>query len=180
MHRYFCGSFLPFYPAVFRQNGAVATSIRVANHRKRHHMQPKIFKHFRTCSIVLASLLCAASSAAAQNRADADSVLTQSAGQWTASGVSVQSGPFTVDSSHAFTVDIQRQGDQLQITLPADLKLGTGRVYLLARTATGIFRYADGSGRIMEFTLTEPNRASLLITSAGGDGRITWQLTRAR
>src|SRR5262249_11375524 len=130
--------------------------------------------------IVFASLLWAAYSTAAQNRADANSDLNRSAGQWTAPGVCVQSGPFTVDSPHAFTVDIQRQGDQLQATLPGDLKFGTGRVYLLARTATGIFRYADDSGRIMEFTLTGPNRASLLIASAGSDGRITWQLTRAR
>ena len=143
-------------------------------------MQPKIFKHLRTGSIVLASLLCGAYSAAAQNRADGDSDLTRSAGQWTASGVSVQSGGTTIDIPHPFTVDIQWQGDQLQATLPAELKLAPWRVYLLARTATGIFRYADGSGRIVEFSLTGPNRASLLVTSAGGDGRITWQLTRAR
>ena len=143
-------------------------------------MQPKIFKYLRTCSIVIASLLCGAYSAAAQNRADGDSDLTRSAGQWTASGVSVQSGGATIDIPHPFTVDIQRQGDQLHFTFPAQLKLGAGQVYLLARTAAGIFRYADGSGRIVEFTLTGPNRASLLVTSAGGDGRITWELTRAR
>ena len=153
--------------------------ILVATHGKRHHMQPKILKHFRMCSIVFASLLCAVYSAA-QNRADADSDLTQSAGQWTASSVSVQSDRFTVDSPHPFTVDIQRQRDHLQVTLPTEVKFGAGRVYLLARTATGIFRYADDSSRIMEFTLTGPNRASLLMTSAGGDGRITCQLTRAR
>ena len=131
--------------------------------------------HLRTCSLVLTSLLCGAYSVAAQNRAASDSDLTRSVGHWTASGVSFQSG----GAAHPFAVEVQPAGDQLQATLPAELKLAGGQVYLLARAGTGVFRHVDDAGRIVEFTLTGPNRASLLVTGSGGDGRVTWQLTRA-
>jgi hypothetical protein len=62
--------------------------------------------------------------------------------------------------------------------LPAELTLARGSVYVLARTGNGVFRHADEAGRIVEFSLTASNRAALLITGSGGDGRVTWQLSR--
>jgi hypothetical protein len=128
----------------------------------------------RICGLVVACLTCAAGSAAAQNRVSPDSDLARSVGHWVASGVSFQSG----DATHPFAVEVQRVGDQLQATLPVELKLAGGHVYQLARAGTGVFRHVDGVGRIVELTLTGQNRASLLITGSGGDGRVTWQLTR--
>jgi hypothetical protein len=128
----------------------------------------------RTFGHVIACLTCAAVSAAAQNRVSPDSDLTGSVGHWVASGVSFQSG----DATHPFAVEVQRVGEQLQATLPVELKLAGGHVYQLARAGTGVFRHVDGAGRIVELTLTGQNCASLLITGSGGDGRVTWQLTR--
>ena len=132
--------------------------------------------HLRTYSIVLASFVCGAYSAAAQNRAAADSDLARTAGHWVASGVTFQSG----GAAHAFAVDVVRSGEQLQATLPTELKLAGGQTYLLSRAAPGVFRHVDDAGRIVEFTLTGPDRASLLVTGSGGDGRVTWQLTRGK
>ena len=128
----------------------------------------------RTFGHVIACLTCAAVSAAAQNRVSPDSDLTRSVGHWVASGVSFQSG----DARHPFAVEVQRVGDQVQATLPVELKLPGGQVYQLARAGAGVFRHVDGAGRVVELTLTGQNRASLLITGSGGDGRVTWQLTR--
>ena len=128
----------------------------------------------RTYGHVIACLTCAAFPAAAQNRATADSDFIRSVGHWVASGVSFQSG----DATHPFAVEVQRVGDKLQATLPVELKLAGGHVYQLARAGAGVFRHVDGAGRIVELTLTGQNRASLLITGSGGDGRVTWQLTR--
>jgi hypothetical protein len=128
----------------------------------------------RICGLVVACLTSPAGSAAAQNRVSPDSDLARSVGHWVASGVSFQSG----DATHPFAVEVQRVGDQLQATLPVELKLAGGHVYQLARAGTGVFRHVDGAGRIVELTLTGQNRASLLITGSGGDGRVTWQLTR--
>jgi hypothetical protein len=128
----------------------------------------------RTRGLVLACLTCAAVSAAAQKRVSPDSDLARSVGHWVASGVSFQSG----EATHPFAVEVERAGDRLQATLPVELKLPGGHVYQLARAGAGVFRHADGAGRIVEFTLTGQNRASLLITGSGGDGRVTWQLTR--
>jgi len=123
---------------------------------------------------VIACLTCAAVSAAAQNRVSPESDLTRSVGHWVASGVSFQSG----DATHPFAVEVRRVGEQLEATLPVELKLAGGHVYQLARAGAGVFRHVDGDGRIVELTLTGQNRASLLITGSGGDGRVTWQLTR--
>jgi hypothetical protein len=139
-------------------------------------MQTKTLMHLRACSIVVAGLMLGPYSAAAQSRAVADSDLTRSAGQWTASGVTFQSG----GAAHPFAVEVKRVGDQLQATLPAELKLAGGQVYLLARAGRGLFRHVDDAGRVVEFTLTEQNRASFLVTGSGGDGRVMWQLKRAR
>ena len=130
----------------------------------------------RTYSIVLASLLCGASSAAAQNRAAADSALMRSPGHWAASGVTFQSG----GAAHPFAVDVKRAGDQLKVTVPTELKLAGGQAYLLSRVGPGVFRHVDDADRIVEFTLTGPDHASLLVTGSGGDGRVTWQLTRQK
>jgi hypothetical protein len=127
-----------------------------------------------SCGVLAAWLICGASLASAQHRAAADSDLDRGVGHWVASGVSFQSGT----SAHHFTVEVTSVGDQLQATLPAELKLAGGRVYLLARAAGGVFRHADDEGRVVQFSLTGPNRASLLVTGRGGDGRVTWQLTR--
>jgi hypothetical protein len=133
------------------------------------------FARFRTCGIVLGSLIWAAHSAAAQNRAAAEADLTRTTGHWTASGVTFQSG----GAARPFAVELKRVGDQVQATLPAELKLAGGQVYLLGRVGPGVFRHVDDAGRIVEFTLTGQDRASLLVTGSGGDGRVTWQLSRA-
>jgi hypothetical protein len=73
---------------------------------------------------------------------------------------------------------VKRADSRLHVTLPAELKLEGGPVYVLERTSSGVFRHADEAGRIVEFSVTASNRASLLITGSGGDGRVTWQLTR--
>ena len=138
-------------------------------------MQRKTLMHLRTCGIVLGSLIWAAHSAAAQNRAAADSDLTRTTGHWTASGVTFQSD----GAAHQFAVELKRVGDQIQATLPGELKLAGGQAYLLGRVGPGIFRHVDDAGRIVEFTLTGQDRASLLVTGSGGDGRVTWQLSRA-
>ena len=131
--------------------------------------------HARLSSILaLAWLISTVNSASAQGRTAADSDLARSIGHWVATGVSFQSG----NAAHPFAVDVKRAEGQLQITLPAELKLDGGSVYLLARTGNGMFRHADEAGRIVEFSMTAVNRASLLITGTGGDGRITWQLSR--
>jgi len=123
---------------------------------------------------VAASLICTVSSGSAQSRAASDSDLDRSIGHWVATGVSFQSG----NTAHPFAVDVKRADSRLQIALPAELKLEGGPVYMLARTSSGVFRHADEVGRIVEFSVTAGNRASLLITGSGGDGRVTWQLTR--
>lgn len=128
----------------------------------------------RICGLMVACLTCAAVSAAAQKLVSPESDLTRSVGHWVASGVSFQSG----DATHPFAVEVERVGDQLRATLPIELKLAGGHVYQLARAGAGVFRHVDGAGRVVEFTLTGQNRASLLITGSGGDGRVTWQLTR--
>jgi len=137
--------------------------------------QTKTLMHLRTCSLVLGWLTWAAPSAAAQNRTAADSDLTRTTGHWTASGVTFQSG----GAAHPFAVELKRVGDQLRATLPTELNLAAGHVYLLGRVGPGVFRHVDDAGRIVEFTLTGQDRASLLVTGSGGDGRVTWQLSRA-
>src|SRR5437667_11686794 len=129
--------------------------------------------HFRTLLAAL-WLICTVSSAAAQSPAAGDSDLDRSIGHWVATGVSFQSG----NTAHPFAVDVKRADSRLQITLPAELKLERGPVYDLARTSRGVFRHADEAGRSVQFSLTAGDRASLLITGSGGDGRVTWQLTR--
>jgi len=131
--------------------------------------------HLRTCGIMLGWLIWGAHSAAAQNRTAADSDVTRTTGHWTASGVTFQSG----GTAHPFAVELQRVGDQLQATLPPELKLAGGPVYLLGRAGPGVFRHVDDAGRIIQFTLAGPDRASLLVTGSRGDGRVTWQLSRA-
>ncbi len=131
--------------------------------------------HARSSSILVAAwLICTVSSGLAQSRAASDSDLDRSIGHWVATGVSFQSG----NTAHPFAVDVKRADSRLQIALPAELKLEGGPVYMLARTSSGVFRHADEVGRIVEFSVTAGNRASLLITGSGGDGRVTWQLTR--
>jgi len=138
-------------------------------------MQTKTLMHLRTCSLVLGWLTWSAPSAAAQNRTAADSDLTRTTGHWTASGVTFQSG----GAAHPFAVELKRVGDQLRATLPTELKLAGGHVYRLGRVGPGVFRHVDDAGRIVEVTLTGQDRASLLVTGSGGDGRVTWQLSRA-
>jgi len=58
--------------------------------------------------------------------------------------------------------------------------VATGQAYLLGPVGPGVFRHVDDAGRIVEFTLTGQDRASLLVTGSGGDGRVTWQLSRVR
>jgi hypothetical protein len=131
--------------------------------------------HVRSYTILVAAwLICTVSPGSAQSRAASDSDLDRSIGHWVATGVSFQSG----DQGHPFAVDVKRADSRLQITLPAELKLAGGSVYVLARTGNGVFRHADEAGRIVEFSLTASNRAALLITGSGGDGRVTWQLSR--
>ena len=131
--------------------------------------------HARSSTILVAAgLIWTVSSGSAQSRSAADSDLDRSIGHWVATGVSFQSG----NTAHPFAVDLKRAESRLQITLPAELKLARGPVYELARTSRGVFRHADEAGRIVEFSVTAGNRASLLITGSGGDGRVTWQLTR--
>lgn len=139
-------------------------------------MQTKTLMHLPTWGIVLGLVIGAAHSSAAQNRATADSDLTRSTGHWTAAGVTFQSG----EAAHAFAVELKRVGDQLEATLPAELKLAGGQVYLLGRVGPGVFRHVDEAGRTIEFVLTGRDRASLLVTGSGGDGRVTWQLNRSR
>ena len=131
--------------------------------------------HLRTCGIVLGWLIGGAYSIAAQNPAATGSDFTRIIGHWTASGVSFQSG----GAAQPFAVEVKREGDQLEASLPAELKLAGGLLYPLARAGPGVFRHVDDAGRIVEFTLTGENRASLLVTGSGGDGRVTWQLKRA-
>ena len=131
--------------------------------------------HARSSTILVAAwLICTVSSGSAQSRSAADSALDRSIGHWVAPGVSFQSG----NTAHPFAVDLKRADSRLQITLPAELKLEGGPVYMLARTSSGVFRHADEAGRIVEFSVTASNSASLLMTGSGGDGRVTWQLTR--
>ncbi len=131
--------------------------------------------HARSSTILVAAwLMCTVSSGSAQSRSASDSDLDRSIGHWVARGVSFQSG----DTAHPFAIDVKRAASRLQITLPAELKLEGGPVYVLARTSRGVFRHADEAGRIVEFSVTAGNRASLLIAGSGGDGRVTWQLTR--
>ena len=131
--------------------------------------------HARSSTILVAAgLIWTVSSGSAQSRSAADSDLDRSIGHWVATGVSFQSG----NTAHPFAVDLKRADSRLHITLPAELKLERGPVYELARTSRGVFRHADEAGRIVEFSVTAGNHASLLITGSGGDGRVTWQLTR--
>ena len=128
----------------------------------------------RQLSIAVLLLPCAARLAAAQHSAAPDSEFAQVAGHWVAADVSFQSG----NSAHPFAIDVKRVGDKIQVTLPAELKLEAGSVYVLARAGVGVFRHVDNAGRIVELSLTSPAHATLLITGGGGDGRITWQLRR--
>jgi len=129
-----------------------------------------------SCTILATAwLLCGVGPASAQSRAAGDSGLDRAIGHWVASGVSFQSG----NAARPFAVDVKRTDGQLQITVPVELKLAGGQVYTLERTGPGVFRHVDAAGRIVELSLTAANRASLLITGSGGDGRVTWQLTRA-
>src|SRR5207248_3763521 len=124
-------------------------------------MRARLFTAFAA-----AWLICAVRSASAQGAAAADSDLDRSTGHWVAAGVSFQSG----NTAHPFAVDVNRAAGQLQIIVPAELKLAGGPVYVLARPGKGVFRSADGAGRIVQFAVTAGNRASLLITGSGGDG----------
>ena len=128
----------------------------------------------RSCRIVAAGLLCTVRVAPAQNVAAPDSDLSRSVGHWVASGVSFQSR----GRAHPFAVDVSRVGDRLRVTVPAELTLAGGKVYLLARAGGGVFRHVDDAGRRVEFSLTSRDHASLLVTGSAGDGRVTWQLTR--
>src|SRR2546428_15836 len=94
--------------------------------------------------LAAAWLICAVSPASAQSRAAGDSDLDRSIGHWVASGVSFQSG----NATHHFAVDVKRADSQLEITLPAELKLAGGEVYALARTRRGVFRHVDSIGRV--------------------------------
>src|SRR5207249_10006712 len=94
--------------------------------------------HFRTLLAAL-WLICTVSSAAAQSPAAGDSDLDRSIGHWVASGVSFQSG----NAARHFAVDVKRADSQLEITLPAEVKLAAGQVYALARTRRGVFRHVD-------------------------------------
>ncbi|HEX4575394.1 MAG TPA: hypothetical protein VH158_09695 [Gemmatimonadales bacterium] len=127
------------------------------------------------CGIVAAWLVCGAYPVSAQGRSAADSELSRSIGRWEASGVSFQSG----GAVRRFSVEVERVGDQLQATVPAELKLAGGQVYRLDRVGAGVFRYVDSAGRVVEFALTGENRASFVVVGRGGDGRVTWQLTRS-
>jgi len=127
-----------------------------------------------SCVILAAWLMCGVRLAPAQNRAAADSDLDRTIGRWVARGVSFQSA----GEPHPFTIEVKRVGDQLHVAVPAELKLAGGRAYLLTRAGVGMFRHVDHAGRVVELSLTGPDRASLLVTGAGGDGRVTWQLTR--
>ncbi len=124
--------------------------------------------------VALAWLACASHPASAQGRAAADSELDRNVGEWVASGVFFGSGA----AVHPFALDVKRVGSQLQVTLPTELVLPGGQVYLLDRTGAGVFRHVDRSGRVVELSLESSPRASLLITGTGGEGRVTTQLTR--
>jgi len=124
--------------------------------------------------VTVAWLACTLHPASAQSPAAPDSELDRSAGTWVACGVFFGSG----QAAHPFTVDVKRVGTQLQVTLPTELKLAGGQVYRLDRSGAGVFRHVDRSGRVVELSLESATRAALLITGAGGDGRITTQLTR--
>lgn len=130
----------------------------------------------RLLTIVALLLPCAAGLAAAQHAAAPDSELDQAAGHWVAANVSFQSG----NSAHPFAIDVQRVGDKIQLTVPSELNLAGGQVYILARSGDRIFRHVDDAGRIVELSLANATRAMLLVTGSGGDGRITWQLQRPR
>ena len=117
-------------------------------------------------------LTCAVGLASAQNAALSDSELNLTVGHWVASGVSFQSG----STAHPFAIDVKRVGDKIQVTVPSELKLAGGQVYILARAGDRIFRHIDDAGRIVELSLASTTRATLLVTGSGGDGRITWQL----
>lgn len=124
--------------------------------------------------MALAWLACAPRLAAAQSRAAADSELDRNAGQWAAAGVFFGSG----SAAHQFAVDVKRVGNQLQVTLPTELVLAGGPVYLLDRIGAGVFRHVDRAGRVVELSIASSSRASLLIAGTGGEGRVTTQLTR--
>jgi len=125
--------------------------------------------------VAAACLTFGASSASGQRPAPADSELARSAGHWVASGVSFQSGRAT----HPFAVDVKPMEHRLQISVPPELALPGGRTYQLDRAAPGVFLHVDGAGRVVEFSPKSATSASLLITGSGGDGRVTWQLTRS-
>jgi hypothetical protein len=124
--------------------------------------------------VALAWLAWALPPVSAQSRAATDAELDRTAGTWVANGVFFGSS----QAVHPFSVDVKRDRSQLRVTVPTELKLPAGQVYLLDRAGAGTFRHVDGSGRIVELSVASPTRASLLITGTGGDGRITTQLTR--
>src|ERR1051325_1938900 len=97
----------------------------------------------RSFRIVTAGLLCTVRFAPAQNAAAPDSDVSRSVGHWVASGVSFQSR----GTAHPFAVDVSRVGDRLRVTVPAELRLAGGEVYLLAPAGGGGFRHVDGRGR---------------------------------
>ena len=96
--------------------------------------------HARSRSILAAAwFICAGSAASCQSPAAGVSDLDRSIGHWVASGVSFQSG----NAARHFAVDVKRADSQLEITLPAEVKLAAGQVYALARTRRGVFRHVD-------------------------------------
>lgn len=129
--------------------------------RERRVMRTASFRVLALCLIGIARV------AAAQG-------FDQNLGHWVADGVTFQSGA----AAHPFAVDVQRHGDSIQVTVPAELQLTGGRVYILSRVGPRVFRHVDDTGRIVEFSGASATRATLLITGSGGDGRITWQLHR--
>ena len=126
-------------------------------------MRTVVFRILAVC------LMCMARVAGAQAAA-----LDQSLGHWVADGVTFQSGA----TAHPFAIDVRRVGDSIQVTVPSELKLTGGPVYILTRAGPKVFRHVDDTGRIVEFAGASATRATLLITGSGGDGRVTWQLHR--
>ena len=134
----------------------------------------RITMYHPTLVTAIAFLASATSPATAQHPSPADSGIAQSSGHWVASGVTFQSGR----SAHPFAVDVRRIGNQIEARLPAELALSGGNTYLLSPVGHGVFRHVDAVGRVVEFALKSAHTATLVVTASGGDGRVTWQLTR--
>ena len=130
--------------------------------------------YHHTLLTAIVYLAFATSHATAQRPSPADSGIAQSSGHWVASGITFQSG----HSAHPFAVDVKRIGDQIEARLPPELAVPGGNTYLLSPVGHGVFRHVDAVGRVVEFALKSPHTASLVVTASGGNGRVTWQLTR--